>query len=353
MNWTALESYLRAAHASARVGAEPGAERGSLKVDAPSVFAYRARVMGLEARTSALAVAAYAGLQDSAPRSALLSLHARASDIELSSWDDPSLAQIWFRLGADYVVPRADLGVFTIGTMPRDTEQAAALDELGDLTLEALNGSSRRTRDIESAFPHRHLVRAACVSGKITIRWDARTTEVIPTELPEVDREVARRDLAHRFLHWFGPASVAHFARWAAIPKDEAVQTWDAIAAELVPVDLDGGGRWIIAADEAAVRTAEASRTVRLLPMGDPYLYLDHPPVPSVPEVGPDVSQRLVNSLGGRILVDGELVGAWGRVQNKVTLFPWVAVDRDRIEAEAHTFSAPIGNEIRIRWLSA
>ena len=41
------------------------------------------------------------------------------SGVEPASWEDPSLAQIWFRLGADYVVPREDLGVFTIGTMPR------------------------------------------------------------------------------------------------------------------------------------------------------------------------------------------------------------------------------------------
>jgi hypothetical protein len=248
-------------------------------------------------------------------------------------------------------VPREDLGVFPIGTMPRDPDQAEALSELGDTVLRVLNGESKRTRDIESALPHRHLVRAACVSGKITIRWDARTTEVVAVDLPDTEPEAARRELARRFVHWFGPVSVAHFARWAAIPRSEAVGTWDAIAPELVPVDFEGRARWILASDEAVLRGAKPAKSVRLLPMGDPYLYLDHEAVPRLPEVGPDVSQRLVNSLGGRILVDGELVGAWGRVQNKLTLFPWAPVDRDRIEAEAHTLRAPMGKKIRLRWL--
>jgi hypothetical protein len=71
-----------------------------------------------------------------------------------------------------------------------------------------------------------------------------------------------------------------------------------------------------------------------------------------VPAGGPDVTQRLVNSLGGRILVDGDLVGAWGRVQEKVTLFPWANVPKDRITAEAESFAGPLGRPVKIRWLS-
>jgi hypothetical protein len=94
---------------------------------------------------------------------------------------------------------------------------------------------------------------------------------------------------------------------------------------------------------------------VRLLPMGDPYLYFDTAGAPRDPELGPDVTQRLINSLAGRVLLDGELVGSWGRVQAAVTIFPWVDLsekDRDRIAAEAMTFEAPMGRQVRLRWLS-
>ena len=39
--------------------------------------------------------AAWAGLQDSMPRAALLSIHARVEDAEPSTWEDPSLVQLW------------------------------------------------------------------------------------------------------------------------------------------------------------------------------------------------------------------------------------------------------------------
>lgn len=62
--------------------------------------------------------AARAGLQDSSPRSALLSLHARVEGIQPDAWRDPILAQVFGPRGAIYVVPRSDVGVFTLGLLP-------------------------------------------------------------------------------------------------------------------------------------------------------------------------------------------------------------------------------------------
>ena len=39
--------------------------------------------------------AVWAGLQDSMPRAALLSIHARMAGTEPESWEDPSLVQVW------------------------------------------------------------------------------------------------------------------------------------------------------------------------------------------------------------------------------------------------------------------
>jgi hypothetical protein len=63
------------------------------------ILAFRRRVGGLDERmpggTQSLRRAAWAGLQDSMPRAALLSLHARVEGVQPSTWEHPSLAQLW------------------------------------------------------------------------------------------------------------------------------------------------------------------------------------------------------------------------------------------------------------------
>jgi hypothetical protein len=347
-----IEAHLRAARAASRVGAEPRAAANALKVDRSRVRAYRAAAMHLDERVPSLTAAAHAGLQDSAPRSALLSLYARARHVALSSWEDPSLVQIWFRLGADYVIPREDFAIFTLGALPRDDEQVRAFDQLGSMVAATTKGRPTRTRDVETALPglpNRFLIRQSVLSGRVAIRWDARTTEVIAMDRPDVDLEDARRELARRFLHWMGPASSMHFARWAAVPKKEAMTTWDAL--DVVAVEVDGRARWMLESDIDALVGAERAAEVRLLPMGDPYLYLDTGQPPRVPE---GVPPRVVNSLGGRILLDCELVGGWARTHADVTLFAWTPLSRtatERVEAEASGFGPLLGKAARVRWL--
>ncbi len=81
-----------------------------MQVSAAQVAAYRQRAMHLGRRLDPddLDTAASGGLQDSSPRSALLSLHARMGGVTPTSWEHPAVAQIWFRW-ADYLVPRPAL----------------------------------------------------------------------------------------------------------------------------------------------------------------------------------------------------------------------------------------------------
>src|SRR5439155_1469291 len=71
--------------------------------------------------------AAFAGLQDSAPRSAVLALHARVKDVSASAWRDPRFVQVWGPRGAVYVVPSRDVAVFTLGRSPRNPVLATAV----------------------------------------------------------------------------------------------------------------------------------------------------------------------------------------------------------------------------------
>lgn len=70
---------------------------------------------------------------------------------------------------------------------------------------------------------------------------------------------------------------------------------------------------------------------------------------------GPGVTRRLLNSLAGRVLVDGKIAASWGRAAGDVTIAPWVRLTRrqvDRITAEVEAFATVLGRPIRLRRLT-
>jgi hypothetical protein len=74
--------------------------------------------------------AAWAGLQDSVPRAALLSLHARVEAVDPSAWADPALAQVWGPRFTAYVVPARDQAVFTVARYPDDARGRHVAEDL-------------------------------------------------------------------------------------------------------------------------------------------------------------------------------------------------------------------------------
>ena len=100
------------------------------------ILAYRRAVQALDARLplspAALGRAAHAGLQDSMPRAALLSLHARVADIESTAWEHPAFVQLWGLRFSAYVVATEDVPVFTVGRSPDDAESRRFAEGLAD-----------------------------------------------------------------------------------------------------------------------------------------------------------------------------------------------------------------------------
>jgi hypothetical protein len=90
------------------------------------ILAFRRSVGALEQRLPSgphsLQRAAWAGLQDSMPRAAVLSIHARVEGTEPAAWEDPSLVQLWGPRFSVFVVAACDLAVFSLGTMPDDAK---------------------------------------------------------------------------------------------------------------------------------------------------------------------------------------------------------------------------------------
>ena len=97
-----------------------------LELTRAEILAHRRTVGALDERLApgpdSLRRAAWAGLQDSMPRAALLSIHARMTGTEPTTWEDPSLVQLWGPRYSAYVVAARDLATFSLGRLPDDAE---------------------------------------------------------------------------------------------------------------------------------------------------------------------------------------------------------------------------------------
>ena len=190
-------------------------------------------------------------------------------------------------------------------------------------------------------------MRYATTTGTIAIRWEgARAPVIWKVDAAEIDPADARRELARRYLHVFGPATAERFARWAGISSRSAADTFASLERELLPVASPLGAEWLLAEDEPAIRAAEApAAPARLLPSGDAYFLLwGEERELLVPEE--DRRLRLWTSRvwPGALLVDGEIRGTWRRAGHTVRIESWEPLSRaskDAVEAEAAHPPAP------------
>src|SRR5437660_1915166 len=107
--------------------------RTRLGLTRPQVLTFRRRAGALDERLPpgrrSLRRAAWAGLQDSMPRAALLSIHARVERTSSTGWEHPSLVQLWGPRFSAYVIASKDIPIFTLGRLPGDARgRKRALD---------------------------------------------------------------------------------------------------------------------------------------------------------------------------------------------------------------------------------
>src|SRR5438067_1424057 len=117
-----------------------------LRLTRTQILGFRRRVGGLEERlppgARSLRQAAWAGLQDSMPRAALLSIHARVAGAHPSIWEHPSLVQVWGPRFSVYVVPARDHALFTLARYPDDERGRRTAEEMAE-RLQAVLGGRR------------------------------------------------------------------------------------------------------------------------------------------------------------------------------------------------------------------
>jgi hypothetical protein len=333
-----------------------------LELTRAQILAYRRRVGALDERLppspDSLRQAAWAGLQDSIPRAALLSIHARVEGTEPSAWEDGSLVQLWGPRFSAYVVAARDRGVFTLGRLP-DDERGRRFAEAMATRLEAFLDGRRMTYGEagRALGVGPNALRYAAPTGRVHIRWDgARQPTVWTVPPPQVDPHEARLELARRYLRVFGPTTPEAFAQWAGIAPARGRAAFAALTGALMPVRIRVGDAWILSQDEDAFRApAGPTATARLLPSGDAYLLLQGV---DREVVVPDGDRRRAlwtpRVWPGGVLVSGEVVGTWRRADARVTIQPWrrlSRVEREAVAAEADALPVPgLQGRIRVHW---
>jgi len=186
----------------------------------------------------------------------------------------------------------------------------------------------------------------------VLLRWDGSRQPVVWTAPPpDMDPWQARLELARRYLHIFGPATPASFARWAGIGLAEGSAAFQGLASTLTPVRTPVNDAWILADDEAAFRSEPGpAAPARLLPSGDAYYLLwgaDREIL--VPGAKRRAELWTTRVWPGAILVDGEIVGVWRRSAAEVSINLWRRLSSAEWEAvEAEAFSLPLPGPITI-----
>jgi hypothetical protein len=334
-----------------------------LELTRSQILTFRRRTAALDERLprgrQALQCAAWAGLQDSMPRAALLSIHARMAGTEPGSWEDPSLAQVWGPRFSAYVVVKRDLAVFTLGRLPDELRQLKRAQDLAARLRSVLAGRrmTQGTAAREMAAKHANELRYAAPTGTILIRWDgSHQPDVWNVPAPEMDPHEARLELARRYLHVFAPATSEAFAIWAGIGPRSSINTFETLGKSLTQVRTPIGEAWILSRDEHLFRVAPSpAAPARFLPSGDTWFLLQGA---DRELLVPDESQRHAlwtsRVWPGALLVEGETVGTWRRAGHVLTIQPWHRLSptqHNAVEAEAGSMPLPgIDHLSDIRW---
>lgn len=332
-----------------------------LELTRAQILAFRRRIGALEERlprgASSLRKAAWAGLQDSVPRAALLSIHARVEGTNPSTWKDPSLVHVWGPRFSTYVVPARDRAIFTLARLPDDPRRRQRAEDIAARVHAFLAGRRLRDSEVQEALGLHNGIKSATMTGTIVIRWEgARAPTMWTVPRPELDPLEARRELARRYLHVFGPATAASFAVWAGITAAEAGATFDGSSRSLVAVRTPIGEGWILARDEPGFREPPGPpAAARLLPSGDAYYLLQEADRELLVLDARRRDELWTSRVWpGAVLVAGEIVGTWRRAQANLSIQRWrrlTRAERDAVETEAQSLPLPgIQREIAVRW---
>jgi hypothetical protein len=334
----------------------------ALALTREQILAYRRRVQALDERLpfgpESLRHAAWAGLQDSVPRSALHALHARVAGVPLDVLDDPALVQVWGPRYAAYVVPASDHLPFTLGRLPPKGRMRERAEDLAARLAAHLDGRTLRADEAAQAIGDvGNAIRYATLTGTVLIRWHgAREPTVWTVPRSAHTSAEALEELVRRYLHVLGPSTIDAFVRWGGVDGPAASAAFDALESELMRVRTPHGDAQLLVEDLPVMREPPTpTEAVRLLPSGDPYYLLwDGDRELLVAEAARRAELWTSRVWPGALLVGGEIAGIWRRSKATVIATPWrrlSGLERAAIEAEAASLPLPdVASAGAVQW---
>jgi Winged helix DNA-binding domain len=338
-----------------------GNRKGAVELTRAQVLTGRRAIGSLDKRlppgARSLRQAAWAGLQDSMPRAALLSIHARVAETTSSALDDPSLVQLWGPRFSVFVVAAADRAIFSLGLLPETATGRQRAEHFASGLREVTAGGTASLDQAARALGvHPNAFRYAAATGTVLIRWDgARRPEVWTVPPPEMDPREARLELARRYVHVYGPTTPESFATWSGLGRRASVDVFAALRPSLLSVTTAIGEAWILATDESIFTGPPAPvAPARLLPSGDSY-YLLQGSERELVVADPENRAALWTTRvwPGAVLLEGEVAGTWRRSGSTLTVSPWrplSSTERDNVEREASHLPLPsLVSEVVVR----
>jgi hypothetical protein len=336
--------------------------RSALTLSREQILAFRRRVGALHQRLPAgaasLRAAAWAGLQDSMPRAAVLSINARVKGTQPAGWEDPALVQVWGPRFSAYVVPAQDHALFTLGRYPDDARGRRAAEDAAERVRAFVAGRRMGHHDVGAGLGvNPNSLKYATTTGTVLIRWEgARQPTIWTVPRPEIEPFDARVELARRYLHVFGPTSDVNFADWAGIGAAQGRAAFDALGAELTAARTPIGDRWILTTDEPVLADrTDSPAPARLLPSGDTYYLLWGADrellIPDAPRRAELWTSRV---WPGAVMVNGDIAGVWRRAGARLSVQSWRGLSREErraVEAEAANLPLPgLQGSVTVSW---
>lgn len=286
-----------------------------------------------------------AGVQAQDANAAALAVRVRCAglvkeDVERARVEQRSIVRSWFMRGTLHLVPAEDVGwllgllgpIFVranrrrrieLGLDDQTAEHAVralrdVLAEQGPLTRGEIVEHLGRRGIALAGQARPHLLALAALQGLICYgpsRGREETYVLLTNWIrpgPELPPEVARAELALRYLAAYAPSAPEDFAAWSGLSLGEARAAWQHVAAQTAEVVTGSGPMSLLKTQEPWLDQPAAPRAVvRLLPSFDTLLlgYRQRDLL-----LAPERTRR-INAGGGMLhpalLVDGRVAGTW------------------------------------------
>lgn len=315
---------------------------------------------------------------------------ATQDDVRAALWTERSLVKTFGPRGTVHLLPAHELPMWTgalsaipatnrfppgVRMTPAQTEQVVAavgsaladveltIDELSeavivatgswaaDLVMPAFQGMWPRWRQALHTAAHAGVLCFGANRGRKVTYTNPRRWLPGFAALPA---RTALSEVVRRYLHAYGPATSAHFARWFGAPPKWAADQFATL--DLQPASLEGDACWL--APDDAVDGPVGPRRVRLLPYFDAYQVGSHPR----PLVFPGVAAQRALVPSGQagnypvLIVDGIVRGVWQQRRTSrhvdVTVEPFgklTARQRRELDDEVERIAAFVGRTADLR----